>query len=39
MNGSSDRDVEVLAEALGLLPAGRAVYLDLVCGEDEMLWI
>ncbi len=37
MNGSSDRDVEILAEALGLPPSERTAYLDRTCGEDVML--
>jgi serine/threonine protein kinase len=37
MNGSSDRDVEVLAEALQLPPGERAAYLDRACGGDAEL--
>ena len=37
MNGPSDRDVEILAEALGLPSAQRADYLDRACGDDAAL--
>src|SRR6266404_6356392 len=33
----SDRDVEILAEALGLPPSERAAYLDRACREDVVL--